>query len=110
MSSIAALIFLIALFALVAKRIIAYRRLTSRLRNIPVVGYSGPVSSYYSAFRYIKHARDIVQEGYHAHRHQIFRVPLLNKWQILVGGPKLIDELQRAPKDRLSGAAAVIEV
>jgi len=39
-----------------------------------------------------------------------FKVPNLNRWLVIVSGPKLVEELRKAPQDQLSFTEAVNEV
>ncbi|TDL22830.1 cytochrome P450 [Rickenella mellea] len=81
----------------------------ARQRDVkaPVVGSSGFFSSYVAAFRWIFQAKSILQEGYLKHKNGIFKVSQLDRWLVIISGPKLIDEVRRAPDDKLSLDAAV---
>lgn len=50
-----------------------------KLDAIPTVGFSGPLSYYYSAFKYTGNARAIVREGYNKVRSAIHHDLLLHQ-------------------------------
>ncbi|TDL22831.1 cytochrome P450 [Rickenella mellea] len=75
--------------------------------KVPVVGSSGFLSSYVAAFRWIFQAKSILQEGYLKHKNGIFKVSQLDRWHVIISGPKLIDEVRRAPDNKLSLEAAL---
>ncbi|KAJ7579724.1 cytochrome P450 [Mycena floridula] len=96
---------LLALFPLLAlsRSLLTYLDNQKRLRNIPVVGPSGILSSYLGSLRYLKNARQIVHEGYKKYPGRPFRIALLHKWQIVVSGADKIEDLCRASSDYLDG-------
>ncbi|THU98259.1 cytochrome P450 [Dendrothele bispora CBS 962.96] len=59
---------------------------TSPLRKIPTVGYS----------------QAILNEGYVKYNGRAFKIPLVTGWQVVVSGPKLIEDIKNAPDDVLS--------
>ncbi|KAJ7591499.1 cytochrome P450 [Mycena floridula] len=71
------------------------------LAHIPCVGHSGFFSSWISAVNFIKNGQDFYQEGYEKAR-RVFRVPLLDKWMLVVSGEQLINDVRTAPDDKLS--------
>ncbi|KAG2085392.1 cytochrome P450 [Suillus discolor] len=74
----------------------------SELNVIPAVGPSGAISSWLGVVRFINNAPAMVQEGYEKHKGGIFRVPLFDKWVVVLTGPRLIEELRKVPEDELS--------
>ncbi|KAG2159653.1 cytochrome P450 [Suillus bovinus] len=72
------------------------------LHVIPAIGPSGAVSSWLGAVRFIMDAPAMVQEGYQKHKGGMFRVPLFDKWVVVLTGPRLIEELRKVPEDELS--------
>ncbi|KAG2057010.1 cytochrome P450 [Suillus hirtellus] len=74
----------------------------SELSVIPAIGPSGAVSSWLGAVRFIKNAPAMVQEGYEKHKGGMFKVPLFDKWVVVLTGPRLIEELRKVPEDELS--------
>ncbi|KAL0579192.1 hypothetical protein V5O48_002814 [Marasmius crinis-equi] len=81
-----------------------------RLAGIPTLGPSGFLSSYLSAFKFVYHARDIIQEGYHKHYGGAFKVPLLDHWLVVVCGPKMVEDVRKATDEQLSSAEAFAEM
>jgi hypothetical protein len=76
--------------------------LTALQDAIPAkVGPTG-LFSYASAFSYLRHAKDVVQRGYVEHREGVFRVPRLDRWDIIASGAKRATEITAAPEDVLS--------
>ncbi|KAF8330118.1 cytochrome P450, partial [Amanita rubescens] len=57
----------------------------------------------------LKHAQEIVQDGYDKYRGSIFKVPMLTKWMVIVTGSQKIEELRRAPDEILSMRRALAE-
>ncbi|KAI0071569.1 cytochrome P450 [Panus rudis PR-1116 ss-1] len=78
-----------------------------QLYDIPTVGPSAPILSYLGAFRFMKHAREMLQEGYQKHKGGVFKIAMLDRWLIVITGPKLVDELRRASDDKVSFNEAV---
>ncbi|KAK7045463.1 hypothetical protein VNI00_007716 [Paramarasmius palmivorus] len=79
---------------------VQYRQ--SPLRKIPTVGYSSPILSYISAFRLFLRSREIIHEGYTKYHGHAFKIAQVNGWLVIVSGPKLIEDIKRAPDDYLS--------
>ncbi|KAJ7170266.1 cytochrome P450 [Mycena crocata] len=75
----------------------------SHLDAIPSVGVpGGPLGFYIGAWNYIKNGRALTQEGYLKYRGKAFKVPLGNRWMVIVNGRNLIDDLRKAPDDTIS--------
>ncbi|KAL4070778.1 cytochrome P450 [Scleroderma citrinum] len=72
------------------------------LDAIPSVGPSGHLSSYYGAARFILHAKSMIQEGYDQYKDGFFKVPMMNRWVVVITGPRLLEELRKIPDERLS--------
>ncbi|OCH84018.1 cytochrome P450 [Obba rivulosa] len=72
------------------------------LRKIPTVGPSAPLLSYVGAYRFFHHARDMMHEGYMKYKGSTFKVPLFDKWLVVVSGRTLVEELRRYPDDQAS--------
>lgn len=73
----------------------------SKLDHIPSVGYSSWPGSYISAFKYLRNAAQILQEGYIKHKEMPFKVSTLNRWIIVIGRHHL-EDIKRAADDELS--------
>ncbi|KAI0080654.1 cytochrome P450 [Panus rudis PR-1116 ss-1] len=91
-----------ALAALLPIFFLFYRWRFANFYDIPTIGPSAPVLSYLGAFRFMKHAREMLAEGYQKHKGGIFKVAMLDKWVIVVTGPKLVDELRKFPDNQVS--------
>ncbi|KIJ21932.1 hypothetical protein PAXINDRAFT_165267 [Paxillus involutus ATCC 200175] len=74
----------------------------SKLDDIPAVGPSGHLSSYYGAAKFILHARTMIQDGYDLHNNKFFKVPMMDRWMVVMSGPKLVEEFRKIPDDKLS--------
>ncbi|KAM6495657.1 Cytochrome P450 [Amanita muscaria] len=80
-----------------------------KLRSIPTVGPSGFLTSYIGAFRFLRHAKEVVQEGYDKYRGSVFKVPMMTKWMIVVSGPALVEDIRCASADVFSMQQAIRE-
>ncbi|EGN93634.1 hypothetical protein SERLA73DRAFT_189361 [Serpula lacrymans var. lacrymans S7.3] len=76
---------------------------------IPTIGPSGILSSYLGAWRFLFHAHDMIQEGYTQYKGMAFKVPNIDNWHVIISGPKLIEELRKAPDNELSFLEATNE-
>ncbi|CAL1693826.1 unnamed protein product [Somion occarium] len=88
------------LAALVA--ILLYRWRFVNLYDIPTIGPSVPFLSYIGAIRLLSHAKDMLQEGYQKHKGGIFKIAMLDRWLVVVSGPKLVEELRKLPDEQVS--------
>ncbi|EJD00067.1 cytochrome P450 [Fomitiporia mediterranea MF3/22] len=68
--------------------------------NVPAIGPSGTLTSYFGALRLVKHAREMLDEGYR--KCTTFKIPMFDRWMVVVNTPELIEEVRRAPDDKLS--------
>ncbi|KAI6042744.1 cytochrome P450, partial [Pisolithus marmoratus] len=71
------------------------------LDHIPSVGYSSWLGSYISAFKYVRNAAQILQEGYAKHKDAPFKVPTLHRWFVIISRNHLQD-IQKFTEDELS--------
>ncbi|PBK74138.1 cytochrome P450 [Armillaria solidipes] len=74
----------------------------AKLKSIPSVGPSGFLSSWMGAFRFMLHGREIIEEGYSKYRGSTFKVPLIDRWMVVVSGNQQIDDIRKALPDHLS--------
>ncbi|KAI6042742.1 cytochrome P450 [Pisolithus marmoratus] len=81
---------------------------SSKLDHIPSVGYSSWFGSYISAFKYVRNAAEILQEGYAKHKEKPFKVATLNRWIVVIGRNHLQD-IKKSPDDELSFTEAAID-
>ncbi|THH20029.1 hypothetical protein EUX98_g8657 [Antrodiella citrinella] len=82
------------------------------LRHIPTVGTTIPILAYLNGLRFIKHAKEMLQEGYdkHATKGGIFKISMPDQWLVLISGPKLIEEVRKLPDNAISLADGVDEL
>ncbi|KAF9067154.1 cytochrome P450 [Rhodocollybia butyracea] len=80
-----------------------------KLNAIPTIGNSGLFSSCISAQRYKDHALEIIQEGYCKYPGGAFKIPLLDRWDVIISGEKMIDDIKKASSLDLSSVAAFSE-
>ncbi|KAH7885960.1 cytochrome P450 [Phlebopus sp. FC_14] len=73
-----------------------------QLDAIPAVGPSGSLSSYFGAVKFIFHAKNMIQEGYAQHKNGFFRIPMMDRWVVVLTGKQLIEELRKIGDDKLS--------
>ncbi|CAL1702998.1 unnamed protein product [Somion occarium] len=81
----------------------------SSLPDIPAVTPTAPILSFYGVFKYFTHSREMIQEGYDKYKGRAFKIPEVFRWMVIVTGPKLIEELRKAPDDTLSFEEATRE-
>ncbi|KAH7908171.1 cytochrome P450 [Hygrophoropsis aurantiaca] len=74
----------------------------SPLDALPSVGSDGFFGSLTGGLKYMTNASDIIREGYVQHKGKPFKVAVLYRWQVIVSGQKLADEVRKAPDDELS--------
>ncbi|CDO73436.1 hypothetical protein BN946_scf185013.g71 [Trametes cinnabarina] len=86
----------------------------SPMRAIPTVGGTSlPFLSVFTAIKWARHGRDLIQEGYRKYYGSVFKIAMFDRWLVVVSGPKLVDELRKRPDDELStehGLQALIPV
>ncbi|KAF7325009.1 Cytochrome P450 [Mycena kentingensis (nom. inval.)] len=70
------------------------------LSEIPAIGPSGLFTSYLGAYRYIFNAKAMILEG--SSKYRVFRVPLVDRWNVIIVGAELVDQLRWAKEDELS--------
>ncbi|KAF8665785.1 hypothetical protein AX16_000232 [Volvariella volvacea WC 439] len=81
----------------------------SPLNAIPTVGPKGLFGTYLGAVQSLFKAHEFVQEGYDKYYGSAFKLPMLTQWMVVVSGPKMVDELRKAPDDVLSFNEAVAD-
>ncbi|KAI1789139.1 cytochrome P450 [Ganoderma leucocontextum] len=88
--------------------VVIYRWHTNPLNAIPTVGgFSTPPLSYVGAVSFIRRGRETLHEGYKKHYGSAFKIPLLDRWMVIVSGPKMVEDIRRRPEDELSFTATV---
>ncbi|CCL98903.1 uncharacterized protein FIBRA_00910 [Fibroporia radiculosa] len=86
------------------------RRQLDPLNSIPVVGPSWPIISYLGAFKFARHARAMLQEGYSKYKGSAFRIAMLDRWIVIVCGAEMNEELRKFPDDQMSFINAAEEL
>ncbi|KAI0778803.1 cytochrome P450 [Trametes elegans] len=72
-----------------------YRWWTDPLHAIPTVGGSSvPFLSYLSARKFMPNGKRYIEEGYKKYPRSAFKVPLLDKWMVILSGPKMVEEVR----------------
>ncbi|KAK0493209.1 cytochrome P450 [Armillaria luteobubalina] len=87
------------LFAWQLRKAVATR---TKLKAIPMVRSSGIISSWIDAFRFVFHVKEIIEEGHRVHYGSAFKVPLFNRWMIVVSGSEKINDIWKASSEQLS--------
>ncbi|EEB92596.1 hypothetical protein MPER_08870, partial [Moniliophthora perniciosa FA553] len=91
---------------LTLKYVNAYRA-RSKLDAIPTIGHNGIFSSYLTAWRYIFHGLEIMEEGCRKYPNRAFKFATMDKWLVVVNGPTFVDDIRHAPEDVLSSQEAL---
>ncbi|KAK7446289.1 hypothetical protein VKT23_014495 [Stygiomarasmius scandens] len=81
----------------------------AKLEGIPTVGSNGFWSSLWGGVHYVKHAREVVKEGYDKYHGRLFKVRIPDRWAIIATGPDLLNDIKKAPDDVLSFDEAINE-
>ncbi|KAJ6539016.1 cytochrome P450 [Mycena capillaripes] len=81
---------------------------TPKLTSIPAIGPSGFLSSYVGAYRYLLYGKVMIQEGHEKYR--VFRVPLIHRWDVIISGRELVEELRASKEEELSIREAFNEI
>ncbi|PBK90215.1 cytochrome P450 [Armillaria gallica] len=82
----------------------------AKLKHIPTVGSSGLITSWIDAFKFIFHGKAIIQEGYTKHYESTFKVPLIDKWIVVVSGAEKVDDIRKSSLEQLSSLDAIIDL
>ncbi|KAK0447146.1 cytochrome P450 [Armillaria borealis] len=79
------------------------------LKSIPTVGSSGIIGSWIDAFKFLFHAKEIVEEGQRMYG-SIFKVPLLDRWTVVVSGAERIHDIRKSSLEELSSISTSKDV
>ncbi|KAJ7269665.1 cytochrome P450 [Mycena rebaudengoi] len=75
----------------------------STLDAIPSLAVSGgPLGFYIGAWNYIENGRAITEEGYLKYPGRAFKVPLVNRWLVIINGREMIEQFRKAGDDQVS--------
>ncbi|KAF8467591.1 cytochrome P450 [Russula ochroleuca] len=100
---------LIGFFAVLSLVVSRYFRGDPMLDAIPTVGFSDPILSYFSALRFYFDGVRMFKDGYEKTRPGLFKIANFRRWVVLAAGPKLIEDVGRAPEDIMSRIEPVNE-
>ncbi|KAF7369896.1 hypothetical protein MSAN_00619100 [Mycena sanguinolenta] len=98
-----------ALAALTAVCVLLWaRRQTDerKVGSIPAVGSSGLLEYYTGGWRFLFHGPEMLAEGCEKYPGRVFRVPRVFRWNFVVSGAALIQDVVTAPEDVLSSVVA----
>ncbi|TFK66280.1 hypothetical protein BDN72DRAFT_156184 [Pluteus cervinus] len=79
----------------------------SPINKIPTIGPSGVFTSYYGALKGIWRTSQMIREGYEKYYGGTFKIPMMDRWSVIVTGPELFDEIRKGADDELSFHDAV---
>ncbi|PBK94111.1 cytochrome P450 [Armillaria gallica] len=82
----------------------------AKLKAIPTVGSSGIITSWVDAFKFVHHAKEIIEEGQKLHSGSAFKVPLLDQWMVVVSGPEKINDIRKSSTEQLSFMDASVDL
>ncbi|PBK59012.1 cytochrome P450 [Armillaria solidipes] len=97
----------VLLLAIQFRRVLTTR---AKLKAIPTVGSSGIITSWVDAFKFVHHAKEIIEEGRKLHYGSAFKVPLLDQWMIVVSGPEKINDIRKSSTEQLSFMDASVDL
>jgi cytochrome P450 len=95
--------FLTGLLIFVSIFIASYRRADPLLDAVPTVGFSDPILSYLSAFRYkFGNGALMLKEGYEKTKPGLFKIATFRRWIVVPSGSELIEKVMKAPDNTIS--------
>ncbi|KAF5342849.1 hypothetical protein D9758_013357 [Tetrapyrgos nigripes] len=83
---------------------------TTKLDNIPGIGWSGALASYLTAIRFLYDAQVMLENGYRRHHNSAFKIPFFDKWVIVFSDENKIQDIRRASNEQLSATVALQEL
>ncbi|KAF5365276.1 hypothetical protein D9758_005351 [Tetrapyrgos nigripes] len=95
--------------ASIVSKVIRAQLTAWKLRHIPTVGPKGFFTSFYGGFHFVKHAEEIVQEGYNKYQGGAFKIRKPDGWVVIITGPDMINDFRKAPDDYLSFEEAITD-
>ncbi|XP_006458669.1 hypothetical protein AGABI2DRAFT_115703 [Agaricus bisporus var. bisporus H97] len=81
----------------------------SPLNAIPTVGYSGVITSYITAIRWLLNGSELIREGSDKYPNRVFKIAAMFKWVIVLNGEQYVDDIRNASDDVLSFVEAIEE-
>ncbi|KAF8471427.1 cytochrome P450 [Russula ochroleuca] len=102
--------FLTGFLVLVSLFIAWYRRVDPLLDAVPTVGFSDPILSYLSAFRYnLLNGALMLKEGYEKTKPGLFKIATFRRWIVVPSGTEMIEEVLKAPDSALSARGPLLD-
>ncbi|KAI9509456.1 cytochrome P450 [Russula earlei] len=96
---------------LISLYIIWHRRADPFLDAIPTEGFSDPLLSYLSAFRFtFLDGPSMLKEGYAKTKLGLFKFAMFRRWVVVLSNVKLIEDVRKAPDDVLSNLVPLAEI
>jgi hypothetical protein len=74
----------------------------SDLENIPSIGYSGPITSYFTALRYLWDGPNMIQKGYQKHKGGLFKIPMLGYWMVVATTTTAVEDIRKTDDQTMS--------
>ncbi|KAI6039636.1 cytochrome P450 [Pisolithus marmoratus] len=93
--------YILAALCIAASTIILKQCKSSKLDHIPYIGYPTWLGTYVSAFKYVRNAAQILEEGCAKYKDTPFKVPALGRW-IVVVGRRHLEDIKRLTDHELS--------
>ncbi|KZT08878.1 cytochrome P450 [Laetiporus sulphureus 93-53] len=78
------------------------------MHTIPTVGPSFPLLSYIGAYRFLRDAQGMMEEGYS--KYKVFKVAQWDQWLVIVSGATMNRELSRLPDNVMSAHEAGVDL
>ncbi|TFK19764.1 cytochrome P450 [Coprinopsis marcescibilis] len=88
-----------------------YQYRCRRQIDLPAIGYEGLWSSYWTAFRCVRHAKSLFNEGYlRVNKNGLFKIPLWDRWFVVAAGDKYLSDIKAASDTVLSMMDGAMEL
>ncbi|KAF7301161.1 Cytochrome P450 [Mycena indigotica] len=72
------------------------------LSAIPALGSTNAILSFREVFRYLFGAKELCTEGYKKYPRGMFKIPAIDRWNVMITGHDLMEEIATAPENELS--------
>jgi len=97
---------LLGSIALVSWLFLEHRKRQKAWVEVPVIGFSDPILSYFTALKNIMYSKNMLTKGYTLDKQGMFKSPEMGGWHVYASGTKLIEELCKLPDHVLDIQAA----
>ncbi|KAH8113854.1 cytochrome P450 [Phellopilus nigrolimitatus] len=78
--------------------------------EVPTLCSYGILGSYSGAYEFLVNAKAILNEGYKKYNLGTFKIPVLERWIVIVSKPELVEEIRKAPDDKFSFTEAAHDI